>query len=100
MLMAGLDGIQSSVDCAEHNFGPFDVDIAKQSDEFRQSITPIPRTLSEALTALEQDHAYLLKGEVFPKSFLEQWIAVKRRHDAQAIATRPHPYEYELYLDV
>ena len=100
MLMAGLDGIQSGVDCAEHNFGPFDVDIAKQSDEFRQSITPIPRTLSEALTALEQDHAYLLKGEVFPKSFLEQWIAVKRRHDAQAIATRPHPYEYELYLDV
>ncbi len=100
MLMAGLDGIRSRVDCAAHNFGPFDVDIAKQSEEFRRRITPIPRTLSEALTALEQDHAFLVKGEVFAESFIRNWIDAKRRNEVRTVATHPHPFEYELYLDV
>ena len=99
MLMAGLDGIESKVDLDRNHFGPYDVDISRQSAEFRSKIAPLPRSLYDALDALEQDHEFLLKGEVFAKSFIENWIDSKRRNEAFIVATRPHPYEYELYLD-
>jgi glutamine synthetase len=100
MLLAGLDGIERKIDPAEHNLGPFDVDIAKQDAEFRSTITPLPRSLYAALDALKKDHAFLTKGKVFSESFIEAWIEAKRRNDASAVASRPHPYEFELYLDV
>jgi len=99
MLMAGLDGVESRIDPAAHNFGPFDVDIARQDETFRRKITALPRTLRDALRALEDDHAFLLRGGVFPESFVHRWIEAKRERDVAAIATRPHSYEYELYLD-
>ena len=100
MLMAGLDGIQSKIDVAANNFGPFDVDIATQDETFRSRIAPLPRSLPHALAALDDDHQFLTVGEVFPESFLKMWTALKRTNDAREIATRPHPYEYQLYLDV
>jgi glutamine synthetase len=100
MLMAGLDGIQSRIDPAANNLGPFDVDITKQDAEFRSKITPLPRSLYAALEALSRDRAFLLKGEVFSDSFIAGWIAAKRANDAAEIASRPHPHEYQLYLDV
>jgi len=99
MLMAGLDGIQSKFDPARHNFGPFDVDIAKQPAEFIRKIAPLPRSLYEALDALAADHQFLLCGEVFAESFIKSWIDAKRRDETDVIATHPHPYEYTLYLD-
>ena len=100
MLLAGLDGVRSNFDPGQHGFGPFDVDIAKQDEAFRSRITPLPRSLHDALTALEQDRAFLLKGEVFSNAFLDAWIAGKRANDAAAVAARPHPHEFQLYLDV
>jgi glutamine synthetase len=100
MLMAGLDGIRSSIDVTAHHFGPFDVDIAKQDAAFLSKITPLPRSLYDALTELSKDRAFLLKGEVFSESFLQRWIDAKRRDETEVIATRPHPCEYQLYLDV
>lgn len=100
MLLAGLDGIQRKINPRAHNLGPFDVNIEKQSDEFRSKITPLPRSLYAALEALKKDHAFLTKGEVFSESFIEGWIEGKRLNDASAVASRPHPHEYELYLDV
>lgn len=99
MLMAGLDGIDRKINCKAKDFGPFDVDIAKQDEAFRSKITPIPRTLFDAMDALEKDHEFLLRGEVFNKTFMRNWIAAKRKDETDAIATRPHPYEYCLYLD-
>jgi glutamine synthetase len=100
MLMAGLDGIERKIDPAEHNLGPFDVDIAMQDADFREKITPLPRSLYAALDSLKKDHAFLTKGEVFGASFIDAWIEAKRRDEASAVASRPHPYEFELYLDV
>jgi glutamine synthetase len=100
MLMAALDGIESRIDPQANNLGPFDVDIARQDAEFKSRITPLPRSLYAALDALKRDHAFLLKGEVFSGAFIEQWIANRRTHDAAEVVSRPHPYEYELYLDV
>ena len=99
MLLAGLDGIQAKLDPAKHNFGPFDVNIAKQDREFRRRISVVPRSLDEALTALEADHEFLVRGGVFTPSFIENWVETKRAVEVWPMAIRPHPYEYQLYLD-
>jgi glutamine synthetase len=56
-------------------------------------------SLEEAITALEKDHDFLLKGDVFTLDFIDMWVATKRKeHDA--LRLRPHPYEFFLYYDV
>ena len=100
MLMAGLDGIERGVDVSAGNFGPFDVDIAAQDDSFRAKIAGVPRSLHDALTALRDDHEFLLRGDVFTTSFIEGWVASLIERDVRLVAQRPHPYEYALYLDV
>ncbi|NLG44595.1 MAG: type I glutamate--ammonia ligase, partial [Phycisphaerae bacterium] len=70
-----------------------------QPEEFRKEIASLPRSLYEALDALGRDHEFLVKGDVFPAAFISRWIVVKRRDETEAINARPHPYEYELYLD-
>jgi glutamine synthetase len=99
MLLAGLDGIQAKLDPAQHNFGPFDVNIAKQDRAFRSKLSVVPRALADALTALELDHEFLLKGGVFSESFVQGWVDTKRTAEVVPMAIRPHPYEYQLYLD-
>lgn len=99
MLMAGLDGVVHKIDPTAHGFGPFDVDISKQDDAFRRKITPIPRSLYDATDALAADHEFLVKGEVFTRAFVDGWISAKRRDETEHVASRPHPYEYCLYLD-
>jgi glutamine synthetase len=99
MLMAGLDGIQSKIDVKASHYGPFDVDIARQDSAFLKKIMPLPRSLCDALDALARDHDFLVKGEVFSEAFIADWISAKRREETDLIATRPHPYEYHLYLD-
>lgn len=99
MLLAGLDGIQARTTIAGSSFGPFDVDIARQDAEFRGRIGVVPRSLDDALTALQRDHEFLLKGGVFTREFVEAWVQAKRTGEAWPMAIRPHPYEYQLYLD-
>jgi glutamine synthetase len=99
MLMAGLDGIEQKIDPAEHNFGPFDVDISKQSEDFKNRIIALPRSLYDALSALDTDREFLIRGKVFTNAFLDTWIAGKRRNEWNEVSARPHPFEYYLYLD-
>jgi len=98
MLMAGIDGVQCKLDPAQHNFGPFDVDIS-QHPEVRQKIAGVPRSLADALVALEADHEFLLQGDVFSRPFIDAWIETKQTTEVWPMAIRPHPYEYVLYLD-
>jgi glutamine synthetase len=99
MLMAGLDGIRQKLDPAALSFGPFDVDIARQDRDFRSRIAGVPRSLSDALTALEQDCGFLTQGGVFSGSFVQNWVETKRHGEVHPVAIQPHPYEYVLYLD-
>jgi glutamine synthetase len=95
MLMAGLDGIQNKIDPGE----PIDKNMYELPPEEHAKIPQILGSLSEAIEALEQDHAFLLKGDVFTADFIEMWVSTKRReHDA--LRLRPHPYEFFLYYDV
>ena len=95
MLMAGLDGIQNKIDPGE----PVDKNMYELPPEEHGKIPQILGSLSEAIEALEKDHQFLLKGDVFTKDFLEMWVSHKRKeHDA--LRLRPHPYEFFLYYDV
>ena len=62
-------------------------------------IPSTPASLQEALIALEQDHKFLLKGDVFTKELVETWISYKRENELDELALRPHPYEFFLYYD-
>ena len=59
-----------------------------------------PESLEKALDALEENHEFLLKGDVFTQDVIETWISYKRKHEVDAIRLRPHPYEFSLYHDV
>lgn len=95
MMMAGLDGIQNQIEPP----APLNVDIYELSAEEKQGIASTPGSLAEALNALEDDHEFLLKGDVFTKDLIESFIDYKRSKDVVAVALRPHPYEFAMYYD-
>jgi len=96
MLMAGLDGILTKADPGD----PLDKDIYDLSPEEMQAVPSMPASLDEALTCLEEDHAFLLKGDVFTEELIETYVTYKRKHEADAVRLRPHPYEFSLYYDI
>ena len=96
MMMAGLDGIVNKIDPGE----PLDKDIYDLSPEEMKRVPSMPASLDEALTCLEEDHGFLIKGDVFSEELLETFISYKRKAEAEAVRLRPHPYEFALYYDI
>lgn len=96
MLMAGLDGIDNQIDPGE----PLDKDSYHLAPEEAARIQTVPSSLEEALDALERDHDYLLKGNVFTPDVIKTWLDYKRTKEIDALRLRPHPYEFYLYFDI
>jgi glutamine synthetase len=96
MLMAGLDGIENKIDPGE----PLDKDIYALGPEELANIPRLPASLEEALDALEEDHQFLLKGDVFTQDVIDRWISYKRENEIDEMRLRPHPYEFYLYYDI
>lgn len=96
MLMAGLDGVLGKIEPGE----PLDKDIYDLTPEEMKAVPSMPSSLEEALGALEEDHDFLLKGDVFSEDLLETYIGYKRKNEADAVRLRPHPYEFALYYDI
>ena len=95
-LMAGLDGIQNKIDPGE----PIDKDLYDLEPEEAERVKSTPGSLGEVLNALEEDHAWLLQGDVFTPDVIETWIAYKRERELAPINLRPVPYEFFLYYDL
>ncbi|MGP8198426.1 MAG: type I glutamate--ammonia ligase [Limisphaerales bacterium] len=95
LLMAGLDGVLNKIKPGE----PLDKNMYELPPEELAKVPQVPGSLGEALDLLEDDHAFLLKGDVFTMDFLEMWISSKRK-EVDALRLRPHPYEFHLYYDV
>src|ERR1043165_7715550 len=95
MMMAGLDGIQNKLDPGK----PLDKDIYALAPEEIKDVPKAQGSLDEALKALERDHAFLLKGDVFTPDVISTWIDYKRENEVDAIRLRPHPHEFALYFD-
>ena len=95
MLMAGLDGIANKIDPGE----PLDVDLYDLPPEETAKLKQVPGSLPEVLDALEADHEFLLKGDVFTPDLIEMWLDYKRTREIDELRLRPHPYEFYLYFD-
>jgi glutamine synthetase len=95
LLMAGLDGIINKIDPGK----PLDKDIYEMTPEQLRDVPSTPGSLDEALQALEKDHDFLLRGDVFTQDVVETWLDYKRTREVKPMALRPHPFEFMMYYD-
>jgi glutamine synthetase len=96
MTMAGLDGIRKKMDPGD----PLDKDLYSLSPEELKDVPTVPGSLEDSLRALERDSEFLLQGDVFTSSVLNEWVDLKRTHEIPEVQLRPTPAEYALYYDV
>jgi glutamine synthetase len=96
LMMAGLDGIENKINPGQ----PLDKDIYDLSPEELKDVPSLPGSLDESLKALDADHKFLLKGDVFSEEFIQLWIEYKRKKEIDPVRMRPHPYEFQLYYDI
>jgi glutamine synthetase len=94
MLMAGLDGIERRLDPGS----PLDKDIYSLTPEELSDVPSMPGSLDAALKNLENDHEFLLKGDVFTEDLIETWVDYKK-NELNEMRLRPHPHEFALYYD-
>ena len=97
--MAGLDGIENRIDPSANGWGPYDYNLYELSSEQQAKIQSLPKTLEEALDALERDHDYLTKNGVFPERLIQIWLERKRK-ESRTISQIPHPAEFGAYYDL
>jgi glutamine synthetase len=95
MLMAGLDGVERKLNPGD----PLDKDIYSLTPEELANVPSVPGSLEGSIQALEKDHAFLMKGDVFTEDVIQTWIEYKRAKELDPIRLRPHPYEFALYFD-
>ncbi|MGK4064537.1 type I glutamate--ammonia ligase [Rothia sp. HC945] len=95
-LMAGLDGIRNRIEPPE----PIDKDLYELPPEEAKDIKTAPASLEEALRALEEDHEFLLAGDVFTEDLIQTWIEYKRDNELEPLSLVPHPLEFQLYYGV
>jgi glutamine synthetase len=95
-LMAGLDGVRNKIEPPP----PIDKDLYDLSPEDAMNVKSMPASLDQALDALERDHDFLLKGDVFTRDVIATWLGYKRKREVDAMRLRPHPFEFALYFDI
>ncbi|GHO42559.1 type I glutamate--ammonia ligase [Ktedonospora formicarum] len=98
LLMAGLDGIKRNIDPSAFGYGPVDKNLYEMSAAELHEISSVPGSLEESLRALENDHEFLLEGNVFTSDLLETYIDLKRS-ESNEVRLRPVPIEFAMYYD-
>ncbi len=96
ILMAAIDGIENKIDPGD----PLDKNIYDLPPEELANIPSAPGSLDAALAALQEDNAFLLKGDVFTQDVLDMWIDYKTANEVNPVRLRPHPHEFFLYYDI
>ena len=96
MMMAGLDGVMNKIDPGDS----LDKDIYDLSPEEMKRVPSMPGSLDEALNCLEDDHNFLLRGDVFTEDLIETYVSYKRKNEADQVRLRPHPWEFAMYYDI
>lgn len=95
LLMAAMDGIHNKIAPGE----PLDMPLRALPLEVRRTLPQTPASLEVALSALEINHDFLLRGDVFSAELIECWIDSKRELEVEMVRRAPHPVEFELYRD-
>jgi len=94
LLAAGLDGIRNKIEPPESFQG--DIGHLTPEEVERHGIGYLPRTLPEALAALEGNKVI---GEALGPAILEHFLIVKRQELAQ-YNIEVHPWERDMYLEL
>lgn len=95
ILMAGLDGVQNKLNPGK----PLDKNIYDLPPEEAKTVPKASGSLEQSLAALEADHEFLLKGDVFTAETIETWISYKHANEVDPMRLRPHPHEFSLYYN-
>ena len=95
MLMAGLDGIQNKI----HPGDPMDKNLYDLPPEELADVPTVCGSLRESMAALEADHEFLLKGDVFTKDMLDGYMELKWE-EIYTFEHTPHPAEFTMYYSV
>jgi glutamine synthetase len=95
IMLAGLDGIQRKI----HPGEAMDKNLYDLSPEEYANLKHVPDSLKGACEALKADHEFLLKGNVFSKDFIDNFISMKLAEYDQ-VRLRVHPQEFVMYYDV
>lgn len=95
MLMAGIDGIQSKI----HPGEAMDKDLYELPSEELADLPQVAFSLDDALTALDGEREFLLKGDVFSNDLIDAYIELKRA-DVERINMSTHPAEFEMYYSL
>ncbi len=92
LLMAGIDGIENKIEAGE----AADKNLYDLPPEEEAMIPTVAENLEVALNALKEDHVFLLKGDVFSKEMIDDYIALKMQ-EVQRMNEAVHPLEFEMY---
>lgn len=92
MLMAGLDGIINKIDPGDAT----DRDLYALTFEEISKVPTVCGSLEKAIEALEKDHDFLLKGDVFTEDMIGGYLELKRQ-EWDRFRTAPHPIEFDMY---
>ena len=95
LMMAMIDGVKNKIDPGE----PLDRDIYEMTAEELAETNVAPKSLSEALESLREDHDFLTAGDVFSEDLINTFIDWKYENEIDPIRLRPHPFEFDLYYN-
>ncbi len=92
MLMAGLDGVENKI----HPGNAIDKNLYDLPQEEIDAIPNVCSSLRQSLEALQNNHDFLLKGDVFSKALIDSFIALKTE-ELERYETTTHPVEVDMY---
>jgi glutamine synthetase len=95
MLMAGIDGIENKI----HPGDPMDKNLYDLPPEELKEVPTVCGSLRESIGALEADHGFLKKGDVFSDDLLSSYIELKWE-EVYDFEHTPHPVEFKRYYSV
>jgi len=92
LLMAGLDGIENRI----HPGDPMDKNLYDLPPAELAQVPTVCGSLREALNALEADHDFLIKGDVFTTDQIEAYMEIRWAEQLRW-ETTPSPVEFDMY---
>ncbi|NNC72170.1 MAG: type I glutamate--ammonia ligase [Sphingomonadaceae bacterium] len=92
LLMAGLDGIENRIDPGD----AMDKNLYDLPPAELEGVPTVCGSLREALQALEEDHDFLTKGDVFSTEQIEAYTELKWEENDRW-ETTPSPVEFDMY---
>jgi glutamine synthetase len=93
LLMAGIDGIEKKISPA----APIEDNLFELDKSKTESVPSLCCSLSEALTELNNDRSFLMKGDVFSADMIDAYISVKNQ-EIEEYNTAINPIDFKMYF--